>query len=254
MSTELSEIPGSFPDILSAAVVTDVNQALADYKQSNDPNILEKYERDFTSQLKAAQPGDDFLGQRVTRVDAASDTATIQVRISGRDVPFVPGLKLGLATAQLEIARRVNLTDIAPDRPPIEVKSIPSFAVEIELSKKDNYEVRLGYSRDDSVTNQSQMALVSVKWESPKFSLLGSNSCMSSKCNGPARSTTNFTGLPSRSAGGRATKGHVQRSRIPAGGSALTGRSPKLLESIHAEAWRRKSGAQRAADGSSQRM
>jgi hypothetical protein len=167
MAVDMPKIPGGFPWILQEMFEATVSKGLGAYIRAE----AEKYERTFTQQLKAAVPGDDFLGQKVTRVDAAADRATLQVTLSPQDVPGVPGLRLGAAKAEFLVERWINLTDSS--KPPIKIIETTSFSIQLELSKKENYELKLGYAQDDSIANQTRIIFASVDWKNPQFRLLG---------------------------------------------------------------------------------
>src|SRR4051812_34444425 len=107
MSVDLPAIPGDFPRILTDMFEASIYKDLAAYIRAEVAGLAQKYQREFTDQLRTAVPGDDFLGQKVTRVDDAADRATLQVQLSG-DVPGVPGLKLGAAKAEFLVERWVN--------------------------------------------------------------------------------------------------------------------------------------------------
>ncbi|APV39842.1 hypothetical protein PFAS1_10970 [Pseudomonas frederiksbergensis] len=170
MSTDLPEIPGDFPEILKELFRNQLDLELRAFQQLVD-KLRHKYELQFSDELKAARPGDTFLGLKVTNFDELADTATLQVRVTDADVPFVPGLKIGEATADFIVIRRINLTDNTA--PLIDVRGVEGFSIELNLRKEKSYEIRLGYAQDDSIQTQSRIVLVGVKWEEPRFGVLG---------------------------------------------------------------------------------
>jgi len=170
MSANLPTIPGGFPAIIADTLAARLFKDLAAYMRDEVGGLAEKYEKEWTDSLKKARPGDDFLGLKVTRGDDLADNVALRVELSG-DVPGVPGLKIGTATAEVVVERWVNLT--TSSKPPLKIIGILSFAIELELSKKENYDIRLGYAQDDSIANQSRIVLVGVDWKNPQFRLLG---------------------------------------------------------------------------------
>jgi hypothetical protein len=170
MSADLPNIPGDFPTIIADAVAVRIFKELAAYVRDEVGGLAEKYEKEWTDNLKKVRTGGDFLGLKVTRGNDPAENVVLRVELSG-DVPGVPGLKIGMATAEVVIERSINLT--TSGKPPVNIVGILSFAIELELSKKENYKIRLGYAQDESIASQSRIVLVSVEWKNPQFRLLG---------------------------------------------------------------------------------
>jgi|GEM_PF-3692519 len=164
MSDILPALPGNFPDVVTDAFELMLKGAL-DHLRVNAKAYGEK----LTKELQSKKEGETFLFAEVGQVDEAANRVILKVTVPPFNVPLIPGLKIGLATAEFDTLRNINLED---GKPIIEAKLV-SFAIEIDLSEKDRYEIRLGYAQDKSIANQSRIVLVGIKWSDPKFSLLG---------------------------------------------------------------------------------
>jgi len=116
MSMELPAIPGEFPKILRLKFIEDANKTLAAHAGDKISGLAEKYERQLTDELVAKVPGGDFLGRKVTRVDAAIPQRLVHLSgdvpqggipkraeecdsflVIAREAPHGPGLQPGFA-------------------------------------------------------------------------------------------------------------------------------------------------------------
>jgi hypothetical protein len=162
----LPNIPGDIRVILIERFVRFVSGGIRDFIQEDIPRIAEEQEDALNAELAQARVGGKFLSQPI--VAETADTVTLLTRFVDVGIPGVENVKLRLARAELEIERRVNLT--TSTMPPIFVRDIPAFAIEI-VEETKTHQIAIGGGFEE-ITGAEQYR-VGIRWETPEVYFRG---------------------------------------------------------------------------------
>jgi hypothetical protein len=145
-----------------------ISNALKDFLQKQLPALAKTKEVELNARLAGLAKGDDFFGFPV--VDATANSIFLLVRFVDFEAKIIPGLKINLARATVELARRVNLTNAS--QPPIQVIDVPAYAIEIAIHR-DTYDITLGGGADTHIVPHFAQYRTVVRWDTPTLRLYG---------------------------------------------------------------------------------
>lgn len=162
----LPSIPGDFRRILIERIIRLVNQTIRDFLQEEVPSLAKKQEAVFNCELADAHVGDKFLSLPI--IAETATTVTLLARFVDVGIPWVENVRLRLVRAEMEIDRRVNLTDST--MPVICVRHIPAFNIEI-VEETKTHQVAIGGGFDENTC--SDQYRVGIRWETPEVYFRG---------------------------------------------------------------------------------
>ncbi len=144
------------PEIVKAKLYALIFEAIRNFLVKEVPILAAKKQAELNQELATLAVGGSFQSLPVTA--ATANTVTLLVRGQDMDALYpvpnvfppklekIPGLTIGLARADIQIERWINLTDSS--KPIVGIVDIQSYAVEITVSKEDHYSIHLGGGHD----------------------------------------------------------------------------------------------------------
>lgn len=159
-------LPVHFPSILTGMMSLKLGELLRDFIQDDIGDLTKKKEQELNAEILGKKKGDEFLSFIVTDVNAAANTFTLLYRVADQDVAYpvlstfppkmekVPGLKIGLARAEVVLERWINITDSS--KPIAKFIEIPAFDLALAI-QRDEYFIELGGGVDKRLKYQQYL-------------------------------------------------------------------------------------------------
>lgn len=159
-------LPVHFPSILTGMIALRLGELLRDFIQDDLPGLAKTKEQELNAKILGLKKGDEFLSFPVTGVNAAANTFTLLYRVADKDVAYpvlstfppkmekVPGLKIGLARAEVTLERWINITDSS--KAIANFIEIPAFDLALAI-RRDEYFIELGGGVDKRLKYQQYL-------------------------------------------------------------------------------------------------